>query len=101
MTVHDLHGGKPWLADTNHWNYTAAIKATEKIYGLSPDMTREGGSIPVTLTIQEALNKNIVLLPMGRGDDGAHSIDEKLDLNNYIEGKRGIYICGLRFLVDG
>ena len=32
-------------------------------------MTREGGSIPVTLTFQDALNKNVLLLPMGRGDD--------------------------------
>jgi hypothetical protein len=31
---------------------------------------REGGSIPVTLTFAEALNVNVLLLPMGRGDDG-------------------------------
>ncbi|KAJ7866738.1 hypothetical protein B0H13DRAFT_1897871 [Mycena leptocephala] len=24
-----LHSGKPWVADWKHWNYTAAIKATE------------------------------------------------------------------------
>jgi Cys-Gly metallodipeptidase DUG1 len=68
------------MADTKHWNYTAAIKAVEKVFGQKPDLTREGGSIPVTLTIQEALGKNIVLLPMGRGDDGAHSTNEKLDI---------------------
>lgn len=31
-------------------NYTAAIKATESIYGVKPDLTREGGSIPVYVT---------------------------------------------------
>lgn len=31
---------------------------------------REGGSIPVTLTFAEALRVNVLLLPMGRGDDG-------------------------------
>lgn len=28
MTIEDLHGGKPWVADINHWNYAAAIRAT-------------------------------------------------------------------------
>ena len=29
MTIENLHGGKPWVADTNHWNYLAATLATE------------------------------------------------------------------------
>lgn len=80
------HPGKPWLADPNHWNYEAAFSATEKIYGVRPDLTREGGSIPITLTFADALQKNVLLLPMGRSDDGAHSTNEKLDLSNYIKG---------------
>ena len=32
---------------------------------------REGGSIPVTLTFADSLGVNVLLLPMGRGDDGA------------------------------
>ena len=49
----------------------AAIKATEHVYKVKPDLTREGGSIPVTLTFAEKLGVNVLLLPMGRGDDGA------------------------------
>jgi Cys-Gly metallodipeptidase DUG1 len=73
-------------SDVNHYNYRAAEKATEKVYGVKPDYTREGGSIPVTLTFQEALGKNVLLLPMGRADDGAHSTNEKIDVSNYIGG---------------
>lgn len=51
-------------------------------------MTCEGGSIPVTLTLQQATGKNVLLLPVGAGDDGAHSQNEKLDVRNYIEGVR-------------
>ena len=40
----------------------------------------------MTLTFQDALKKNVLLLPMGRADDGAHSINEKLDRSNYIQG---------------
>lgn len=28
----------------------------------------------------------VLLLPMGRADDGAHSINEKLDRSNYVQG---------------
>ena len=42
-------------------------------------MTREGGSIPVIITFQRVLGKNIMLLPVGACDDGAHSQNEKLD----------------------
>jgi nonspecific dipeptidase len=46
------HGGKPWVSDVNHPNYLAGRKATQLVYGVEPDLTREGGSIPVTLTFQ-------------------------------------------------
>jgi len=69
-----LHGGKPWVDDPNHWNFQAAKKATENVYGKTPDFTREGGSIPVTLTFADSLKKSVCLLPMGRGDDGAQYV---------------------------
>lgn len=88
-----LHGGKAWVADTNHWNFEAARRATEvrsieiphagfdqhaetsqAVYLQTPNYTREGGSIPVTLTIADNLGVNILLLPMGRADDGAQCV---------------------------
>lgn len=93
LVIDCQHGGKPWLADPDHWNYKAAAIATkvsltfdlslyrnenslttngeQAIWGKEPNYTREGGSIPVTLTFAEALGVNVLLLPMGRGDDGA------------------------------
>lgn len=29
LTVENLHGGKPWMADHRHWNFEAAKKATK------------------------------------------------------------------------
>lgn len=80
------HGGKPWAEDPNHPHYVAAKRATQHVYKVVPDMTCEGGSIPVTLTLQQATGKNVVLLPVGASDDGAHSQNEKIDIRNYIEG---------------
>lgn len=56
------------------------------VYGMEPDMTREGCSIPVTITLQEATQKNTLLLPYGACDDGAHSQNEKFNLSNYMNG---------------
>ena len=42
----------------------------------------------MTLTFQEATGKNVMLLPVGSADDGAHSQNEKLNRLNYIEGTK-------------
>ena len=31
LTIESLHGGKPWVADVNHWNFEAAKAATRVI----------------------------------------------------------------------
>jgi len=88
MRVVTHHGGKPWMADPNHPHYLAGQKAMECVYNCKPDLTREGGSIPITLTFQEVTGKSVMLLPMGAADDGAHSQNEKIDIRNYIEGTK-------------
>ena len=51
-------------------------------------------SIPVTITFEQATGKKVLLLPMGSSTDAAHSINEKLDKRNYIEGTKllGAYL---------
>jgi len=83
-----MHAGKWWVASPKHWNFSAAAKAVQSVFGVTPDFTREGGSIPVTLTFEQATGKNVLLLPMGSSTDAAHSINEKLDKRNYIEGTK-------------
>ncbi|THV07038.1 Zn-dependent exopeptidase [Dendrothele bispora CBS 962.96] len=96
MNCRMIDGGLPWVANTSHWSYVAAKAATEAVWKKTPDMTREGGSIPVALTFADALGNNdgVLLLPMGRGDDGAHSTNEKIDRSNFIEGTKllGTYL---------
>lgn len=65
MNCYMAHGGRPWTENPNHPHYQAAAKATKHVYKVDPDMTREGGSIPVTLTFQEVTGKNVLLLPLG------------------------------------
>lgn len=81
-----VHDGNYWVSDPFNDSFTAAAKATEDVWNIKPDFTREGGSIPITLTFEKELGTGVLLLPMGRGDDGAHSINEKINISNYING---------------
>uniref|UniRef100_A0A8D0CS64 Cytosolic non-specific dipeptidase n=1 Tax=Sander lucioperca TaxID=283035 RepID=A0A8D0CS64_SANLU len=86
LKVYMDNGAKAWVSDFNHPHYMAGRKAMKTVFGVEPDLTREGGSIPVTLTFQEATGRNVMLLPLGSSDDGAHSQNEKLNRTNYIQG---------------
>ncbi|CAF0885434.1 unnamed protein product [Brachionus calyciflorus] len=86
LKAYMFHGGKPWIANYDHPHYQAARNAIKRVFNVEPDLTREGCSIPVTLTFQELTGKNVLLLPIGSSDDGAHSQNEKINISNYIEG---------------
>lgn len=94
LTVISEHGGKPWLSDYSDDNFQSGRNAVKRVFGKEPDFTREGGSIPVTLSIQNATEKSVMLLPIGASDDGAHSQNEKINVLNYINGIKvlGAYI---------
>lgn len=89
-----IHDGAYWVSDPRNWSFRAAARATKKVWNVEPDYTREGGSIPITLSFQDILNTSVILLPVGRGDDGAHSTNEKINIPNYIEGTKtlGTYL---------
>ena len=100
--VHVMSGGKPWVGNFRDDNFKAGVAAMQRVFGAEPDFTREGGSIPVTLTFQvnlhliqyivtlfqELTGKSVMLLPIGACDDMAHSQNEKLDISNYIDGTK-------------
>lgn len=44
--------------------------------------------ILVTLVFEEVTGKNVLLLPLGACDDGAHSQNEKINKGNYIQGSK-------------
>ncbi|KCV68252.1 cytosolic nonspecific dipeptidase [Fonticula alba] len=83
-----VSSGPWWYANPEDYNFRAAARAIAHVHdGIKPDLTREGGSIPVTLWFQTALPEaSVLLLPMGACDDNAHSTDEKLDKVNYLSG---------------
>ena len=69
-------------------------KKNKKKKTASLTQKEKNNSIPITLTFEKATGKNVLLLPMGTSTDAAHSINEKLDRRNFIEGTKvfGAYL---------
>lgn len=82
---------KPWLANPRCPLYKAGASALLKVYGVKPDLTREGGSIPIAGLLQEKLGVETMLLPLGQSDDGAHSENEKMSRRNYLYGVQVLF----------
>lgn len=89
LKVARLHGADPVLVRRD----TAAMRAAERAimagFGKEPLFIREGGSIPVVNLIKKHLGQdNILLLGWGSPDDGAHSPNERLNLDDFHRGIR-------------
>ena len=87
-------GCKAWLEDYNTDNFEAAKAASKLVHGVDADLTREGASVPITVSLAEATSKSICMLPIGACDDNAASADEKLNKSNYLNGIKtmGMYL---------
>jgi acetylornithine deacetylase/succinyl-diaminopimelate desuccinylase-like protein len=86
VTVRSLHGGSPFLCPTDAPEFQATERALARAFGRKPVLIREGGSIPFTATIQEALGVPVILMGFGLPDENSHAPNERLDLSNYQRG---------------
>ena len=83
---------KPWLTDPKSTLFTAGAKALLRVHGVRPDLTREGGSIPVVGMLADAIDAEIMLLPLGASDDAAYSENEKFDKRQYLMGVTSLFV---------
>jgi acetylornithine deacetylase/succinyl-diaminopimelate desuccinylase-like protein len=86
VKVSGLHHGKPAMTPIDSKWINAAFIALKEAFGKEPVFIREGGSIPIAVTLQETLDAPAVLLGFGLPDENAHSPDEHLDLSNFQRG---------------
>jgi acetylornithine deacetylase/succinyl-diaminopimelate desuccinylase-like protein len=77
------HGGRPYLAPTDHPVYEVAKRAFSRAFGKPTIFMREGGSIPFVRTIADATGKPCLLMGFGQPDENSHAPNEWLDLENY------------------
>ncbi len=78
-----LHGGRPYLAPTDHPVFEVAKRAFTKAFGKPTVFMREGGTIPFVRTIADVTGKPCLLMGFGQPDENAHAPNEWLDLENY------------------
>jgi acetylornithine deacetylase/succinyl-diaminopimelate desuccinylase-like protein len=83
VRVVPLHGGRPYLAPTDHPVFEIAKRAFSKAFGAKTVFIREGGSIPFVRTIADATGKPCLLMGFGQPDENAHAPNEWLDLETF------------------
>jgi acetylornithine deacetylase/succinyl-diaminopimelate desuccinylase-like protein len=81
-----LNSALPVLIDATHPGIEAASKAFAAAYGRRPVLVREGASVPVTIDFQQVLGTNLVVTGFGLPDDGLHSPNERMSLDQYHRG---------------
>jgi acetylornithine deacetylase/succinyl-diaminopimelate desuccinylase-like protein len=90
VEVEALHGGQPWHAEPAGGFFEAAANALEEAFGRAPVFIREGGSIPIVRSFEEAFDVPVVLLGFGLPGENAHAPNEWFSLENYRKGGRAV-----------
>ncbi len=85
-----LHGGRPYLAPTEHPVFDVAKRAFSRAFGRPTVFIREGGSIPFVRTIADRTGKPCLLMGFGQPDENAHAPNEWLDLENFHLGIKSV-----------
>ncbi len=82
-----IHGADPVQVDVNHPAFTVLDDAFEEVVGRRTVPIRSGGSIPVVQRLAQG-GAPVLLTGIGLPDDGLHSPNEKLDLDQLWDGIR-------------
>lgn len=82
-----LHGGNPVQVDVTDPVFSVLDRAFEEVVGRPTVAVRAGGSIPIVPELGRS-GAPVLLTGIGLPDDGLHSPNEKLDLNQLWQGIR-------------
>ena len=85
VEVRILHGADPVQVDVTHPAFALLDQAFEERVGKGTVAVRAGGSIPVVLELGKG-GAPVILSGIGLPDDGLHSPNEKLDLQQLWDG---------------
>ena len=88
IDVVDLHGGPGVVVNPESPYIAAAQQAVAAAFGKQAVLIREGGSIPIVADMVDKLGADVLLLGWGLDDDGAHSPNEKFNIEDYFHGIR-------------
>ena len=90
VTIDRLGDGRPSLIAIDNPAAQAAAKAIEATFGRPPLDIREGGSVPVTASIESILGQQAVMLGFAPADGQFHAPNEWMWVSNFETGIRTI-----------
>jgi acetylornithine deacetylase/succinyl-diaminopimelate desuccinylase-like protein len=89
-TIDRLGDGRPSLIAIDNPAAQAAARAIEATFGQAPLYIREGGSVPVTASIESILGQQVVMLGFAPADGQFHAPNEWMWMSNFETGIRTI-----------
>jgi acetylornithine deacetylase/succinyl-diaminopimelate desuccinylase-like protein len=89
-TIDRLGDGRPSLIAIDNPAAQAAARAIEATFGQAPLYIREGGSVPVTASIESILGQQVVMLGFAPADGQFHAPNEWMWMSNFEMGIRTI-----------
>jgi acetylornithine deacetylase/succinyl-diaminopimelate desuccinylase-like protein len=87
-TIDRLGDGRPSLIAIDNPAAQAAARAIEATFGRPPLYIREGGSVPVTASIESILGQQAVMLGFAPADGNFHAPNEWMWMSNFETGIR-------------
>ncbi|CAG9463974.1 unnamed protein product [Pedinophyceae sp. YPF-701] len=85
VTEHSFGGW--WQADVSSELMRCAEQAIEQVWHKKPLHVREGGTMPVTSTLERILGAPALLIPFGQSSDSTHLPNERLKRDNLLRGR--------------
>jgi len=82
----DIAASPPLLSPVESAGNQALADAIKRVWGKKPLFKLEGGSVPVSTYLQDAMDMPSVLTGFGLPDDNLHAPNEKLDLPAWKNG---------------
>lgn len=86
VKVKTLHGGYPYVSQTDLAAYRAASSAVEESFGKRPLPFYSGGSIPIISVFERVLGIKTILMGFGLDSDAIHSPNENYHVRNFYAG---------------
>jgi len=97
IDVVPLSAAEPVIFDVENPMIQAGRQALQYGFNAEPVYIRCGGSIPVVTAFWKELKKPVVLMGFGLDSDGAHSVNERFKIDNFIRGaKSSAYLLSNR-----
>jgi len=79
--------GRWWEADMSGDLMKCAETAIRDVWGVDPLHVREGGTMPVTSTMERLFQAPALLIPFGQASDSTHLPNERLCRDNLLRGR--------------